>query len=577
MLAVVAACTVGTESQTDGVSDPCSREVSERDLASAGPGGLLDAFEITKQHSGNAAFPDGARAWRIQYVSTSANESDLAAVCGIVVAPESGERLARDSSGKGRMFARAHGTTGLTADCAPSRDPDVGVWGKMPDGLGAIAWGSKVLGNHHEGAPENGQLQWLIERGWVVSQTDYLAGDAENLMPYLIGKVEATNVLDAARATSQLIDTTYTEQQLPTYDLILSGHSQGGHAALFAGQLAEKYLSETSPQKPVAGFEIVGITVGAPASNFIVQPDKQPGVSFGDGAFDSLMHLTYNPFVIDLRPLELQIGVVILSYLVSSWTQFSEQAVPGGSPAFPAYPPGRAPLDVGALATAKGQATAADIAALCLKSEPLKVKDATSKYRDASKNQALIPPAWNLPDEYVAGEYFKGGMDKLCASAETDAILAWCDWIRYNLPGPLGTNPFEKVAMTNNKPVPLHISQGMNDQVDYCVNPKGHSDVQVVPASDCMSVALYDTLAGAYCSGTDSGNYLQLDLWRRTDFQDPSGHLDIAGQSASFSQKKTPPAELRFAGSRVEKFISNALDGDLVAGCNASVINKDKQ
>ncbi len=215
---------------------------------------------------------------------------------------------------------------------------------------------------------------------------------------------------------------------------------------------------------------------------------------------------------------------------------------------------------------------------MCLQRQALKVKDATSKYRDAKTNQALIPPAWNLPDDYVVGQYFRGGLDKVCATTDADDIAAWCDWIRYNLPGPLGTNPFDKVATTEGKPVPILISQGMNDQVVYCVNPEGHSDLEVVPPSDCMSTALYDSLAAeAYCPGGKAQGYLQLDLWRRIKFQDPSDHLAIRGQAASLSQTKKPPSDLRFAGSGTEKFISGALARDLEPGCNAEVVNKDKQ
>jgi hypothetical protein len=575
---MVASCSTGSGSLPDGPLKPCDRERSDRELRSVGPGGLIDALDITGIYSDDDAFPDGARAWRVQYVSTSVDESDLVAVCGIVVAPDAGAKLARDAAGTGRMFSWAHGTIGLEARCMPSVDPNAGVWGEMPGGIGAIAWGSKVLGNHHEGAPGNGQLQWLIDGGWVVSLTDYEAGDAKNLMPYVVGKVEGANVLDAARAASQLIDDTYRHDRIPAYDMILSGHSQGGHAALFAGQLADKYLSATSPERPVANFEIVGIAVGAPASNLIAQPDKQQGVNFGDGLADSELHLTFNPLVFDLKPLGIQIGPVLLSYLLASWTQLSEQKVPGDGAKFPAYPPGQAPLDMRALATAQGEATAGEVAPLCPQRQALKVKDATSKYRDAKKYQGLIPPAWNLPDDYVVGEYFKGGIDKLCATTETASIVAWCDWVRYNLPGPLGTNPFDKVAAHDGVPVPVLISQGTNDQVVYCVNPEGHSDLEVTPPSDCMSRALYDTLAAeAYCPGGTAQGHLQLDLWRRIKFQDPSGHLEIAGQAASFSQKKRPSSELRFAGSRTENFISHALARDLEPGCTAAVVNQNKQ
>ena len=62
------------------------------------------------------------------------------------------------------------------------------------------------------------------------------------------------NVVDAARATTQLMTEEFGERALPlptSYDTVTWGHSQGGHATLWAGQLLETYQAAT-PNPAVA-------------------------------------------------------------------------------------------------------------------------------------------------------------------------------------------------------------------------------------------------------------------------------------------------------------------------------------
>src|SRR5262249_4900696 len=65
---------------------------------------------------------------------------------------------------------------------------------------------------------------------------------------YLVGESEGRAVLDAARAA----------RQLPTgagKRVLIAGHSQGGHAALFAGEIANEYAPE---------LRVLGVASGAP-------------------------------------------------------------------------------------------------------------------------------------------------------------------------------------------------------------------------------------------------------------------------------------------------------------------------
>jgi hypothetical protein len=83
-----------------------------------------------------------------------------------------------------------------------------------------------------------------LAQGWVIALPDYPGLGTPSPHPYLVGQSEGRAVLDAVRAARDLD----TGVDL-TDEYAIWGHSQGGHAALFAGQLAESYL----PEYPLAG------------------------------------------------------------------------------------------------------------------------------------------------------------------------------------------------------------------------------------------------------------------------------------------------------------------------------------
>src|SRR5512132_723555 len=102
----------------------------------------------------------------------------------------------------------AHGTTGVADICAPSRD-----------GLDPSAnTGETYI---------NGDLNAWLKAGYAVIRTDYEGLGTPGKHPYLIGTSEGRSVLDIVAAARQL-DPNISKRYL------ISGHSQGGHAALFA-------------------------------------------------------------------------------------------------------------------------------------------------------------------------------------------------------------------------------------------------------------------------------------------------------------------------------------------------------
>jgi pimeloyl-ACP methyl ester carboxylesterase len=163
---------------------------------------------------------DGALAWRVLYHSTDVHNQNIL-VSGVVIAPE-GEAPA---SGR-TIISWGHPTTGAAQRCAPS----VGI-----DPFDTI-----------EG------LRDLISAGYVVVATDYSGMGAAGPPSYLIGTTAGNNVLDAARAARSIPETSAGN------NLVLWGHSQGGHAVLFAAESAAAYAPE---------LNLLGAAVAAPATN----------------------------------------------------------------------------------------------------------------------------------------------------------------------------------------------------------------------------------------------------------------------------------------------------------------------
>jgi len=183
--------------------------------AGTAPGTLLRSDAFTR------GVPEGAEAWRILYV-TEGDDGAPRAVSGLVIAP-------RDAPARPRpVLAWAHGTTGIARGCAISL---------LPDPLSGIP-----------------QLEAVLARGWVVVATDYPGLGTPGVHPYLVGEITGRSVIDSVRAARALgagpdLDSRYA----------VWGESQGGHAALFTGQVAAAGYAP--------GLRLVGVAAGAPATD----------------------------------------------------------------------------------------------------------------------------------------------------------------------------------------------------------------------------------------------------------------------------------------------------------------------
>jgi pimeloyl-ACP methyl ester carboxylesterase len=238
-LVVVAALAACTSSPASPTSHPSGVPVVSVSATASGPSsfyrppdplppappGTLIRSEIV---AGAGGIEPGATFWRILYHSESITGSDIA-VSGYVVVPAAGP-----PRGGYPVMAWAHGTTGAAVKCAPS----------LLNGL------------EGEGPYLVPGIDTYLKAGWLIAATDYQGlGVAAGIHPYLVGASEGYGVLDAAKAARQLPGLRVS----PT--TLIYGHSQGGQAALFAGELAPGYAPS---------LHVIGVAAAAPATGLSV-------------------------------------------------------------------------------------------------------------------------------------------------------------------------------------------------------------------------------------------------------------------------------------------------------------------
>jgi acetyl esterase/lipase len=187
-------------------------------------GTLIDAQPVREA-------PAGMLAWRVRYWTTSDRGRPIE-VTGMVIAPR--ERAGREPR---RVIAWTHGTTGIARRCAPSLGTD--NFTDIP------------------------ALEDTIRRGYTIVAPDYPGLGSDMPHPYLVGTSTAQSVLDAVRAARAV------PEAMAGSRFAVWGESQGGHAALWTGQLARGYAPD---------LDLVGIAAIVPptdlARNFAEGSDQ---------------------------------------------------------------------------------------------------------------------------------------------------------------------------------------------------------------------------------------------------------------------------------------------------------------
>ncbi|MET1134238.1 MAG: lipase family protein [Aeromicrobium sp.] len=154
-------------------------------------------------------------------------KGDTVATSGFVAVPEGPA-----PKGGWPVVTWAHGTTGIADQCAPTR------------AKASIADPAAI-------STSITRLQRWIDTGHAVVATDYEGLGTPGDHPYLIGSSQGRAVLDVVLAARQL-DPDVGRR------VMTAGHSQGGHAALWASSMAPHYARE---------LDVVGTLAFAPPSH----------------------------------------------------------------------------------------------------------------------------------------------------------------------------------------------------------------------------------------------------------------------------------------------------------------------
>jgi len=179
----------------------------------AAPGTLSDAQPAIDA-------PAGMQAWRVRYWTTSDKGREIE-VSGMVIAPR--EAIPQRPR---KVLVWTHGTTGVVEKCAPSN----------------ATWAFNQIGG----------LIDAISRGYAVVAPDYAGLGSGGPHPYLVGESTGRSVLDAVRASRSIPGAASGS------DFAVWGLSQGGHAALWTGQLAGRYAPD---------LRLVGVAAAAPPTD----------------------------------------------------------------------------------------------------------------------------------------------------------------------------------------------------------------------------------------------------------------------------------------------------------------------
>ena len=165
-----------------------------------------------------AGAPKTSNAYRVRYRSVSPAGLPIE-VTGLAYVP-----VGTAPKGGWPVLSYAHGTVGLADRCTPS---------KAVSDL------------------ENSVASTFNALGMAVVASDYEGLGTPGRHPYLSGVSEGRGVIDIVRAARSIPGVKLSST------FVVWGHSQGGHAALFAGELASSWAPE---------LKLAGVVAGAPPS-----------------------------------------------------------------------------------------------------------------------------------------------------------------------------------------------------------------------------------------------------------------------------------------------------------------------
>jgi acetyl esterase/lipase len=441
--------------QSTQVIDPCNKQFLEDNnitVTGAKPGDVLYFGEPVVGGNKNEPATFGIRQQRIVYVSTLRDTNDLVPVCGSIYTLDT----VQPSNDPNKVLMWTHGTVGLKEKCQPSTAKNFSLT-QAPNsgGLGSA-------------------LPDFLVQGYTVIAPDYYAGLSDvAVQPYANGPAQARNALDMVRAVFP-----------GGANFSVWGHSQGGGAALWVGQLATTYLP--------GQFDINAVVAAAPASQLTTGP-KNPnyiGEHLGD-------RQAYN-FPYRAVPL----GPVLFSFVLGPWKELSSGGKGGDLAAGPALTSGSDGLRLADALTADGVVTVGQLSEFCLNlikdleqdGPLLKVLEKYTDFGGQAKPYFAEPFQGNFK-KFAPGSG-KSAIDQTCVMGDADnpGVTDWCNWLTWNNPGPYGTSNMPKYALNRaGQHVPTFVAQGLADNVVWCMaaTPSGTA----LPSADnCLATQLVKSI-----------------------------------------------------------------------------------
>ena len=232
-----------TSADSDTTSEPVATTAATPVVTTttAAPPAEPAAGDLVSSESIDAGDLDG---WRVTYLSTGVH-GDLVEVSGLVFAPPG-------VPAGTPVVAWAHGTTGVADICAPSVTHPA----------------------------ESGIPMAIAAAGHIVAATDYEGLGTPGTHPYLVGESEGRSTIDIVRAVGQM-DIGASDRY------VVWGLSQGGHAALWTGQIAPSYAPELDlagvvAAAPAADIDGLMDTVGTTAQGFAVMAAFAMAAAYDD-------------------------------------------------------------------------------------------------------------------------------------------------------------------------------------------------------------------------------------------------------------------------------------------------------
>lgn len=215
-----------TAHSTPFSADPAFYEQVPANLPSLSPGTLIDSqketdFIIPMKYM--------RKAKRILYRSTGQTGNAIT-VSGMVFTPKGNA-----PAGGWPIVAWGHGTSGVGDACAPSKNPDL---------YDNTNWKVYIK-----------QIDKLLKQGYLVVATDYEGLGTPGVHSYLLSDALGKATIDGVRAAISLVP-----ESSNTWAAM--GHSEGGQAAIAAGEWAASYGAD---------LDYRGAVAYAPSNNNLAQ------------------------------------------------------------------------------------------------------------------------------------------------------------------------------------------------------------------------------------------------------------------------------------------------------------------